>query len=147
MGEVRPFRVRYSSGTSWEPRVGYSRAVRAGDEIFVSGTTATDGEGKLVGAGDAYAQTRQALANIRRAVEALGGELSDVVRTRIYVKDIREWEEIARAHHELFGDVRPASTMVQVSRFIDEAMLVEVEADARVPPGRSQPSGEASSPT
>ena len=121
--------------------------MRTGDEIFVSGTTATDGKGGLVGIGDAYAQTRQVLANLRRAVEALGGELSDVVRTRIYVKDLGTWEEVARAHHECFGDIRPACTMVQVSGFIEEAMLVEIEADARVPPRRSQPSGAASSPT
>ncbi len=146
MGEPRPFRTLYASGTPWEPRVGYSRAVRAGDEIFVSGTTATDREGRIVGGADVFAQTRQALANVRRAVEALGGEITDVVRTRIYVKDIRSWEAVARAHHELFGEVRPATMMVEVSRFIDEAMLVEVEADARVPPERAQRSGRGSSP-
>lgn len=146
MGEPRPFKTLYSSGTPWEPRVGYSRAVRAGDDIFVSGTTATDGEGRIVGGADAYAQTRQALANVRRAVEALGGEISDVVRTRIYVRDIRAWEDIARAHHELFGVVRPATLMVQVSGFINEAMLVEIEADARLPPQRSQVSERGPSP-
>ena len=146
MGAPRPFRTLYASGTPWEPRVGYSRAVRAGDEIFVSGTTATDREGRIVGGADVFAQTRQALANVRRAVEALGGEISDVVRTRVYVRDIRSWEGVARAHHELFGEARPATTMVEVSGFIDEAMLVEVEADARVPPERAQRPGRGSSP-
>jgi enamine deaminase RidA (YjgF/YER057c/UK114 family) len=145
MAQRHPFRVHHSSGTPWEPVVGYARAVRAGDEIFVSGTTATGAGGSLVGVGDASTQARQALANLRRAIEALGGELSDVVRTRIYVKDIRDWEGVARAHHEFFRDIRPATTMVQVAGFIDGDMLVEIEADARVPPGRSQlPEGPSS---
>jgi enamine deaminase RidA (YjgF/YER057c/UK114 family) len=125
-------RQRVSSGTSWEPIVGYSRAVRVGNQIWVSGTTATDREGRVVGQGDPYAQAKQAIANIEHALESAGAGLADVVRTRIYVTDIGHWEAIGRAHGEAFRDVRPACAMVEVSRLIDPAMLVEIEADAVV---------------
>ena len=125
-------RRRYSSGTRWEPIVGYSRAIRAGGTIHVSGTTATDPAGDLVGRGDPYAQTRQALSNIEASLVALGSRLADVVRTRIYVTDIDTWKEIARAHGEVFKDIRPATTMVEVSRLLSSEMLVEIEADAVV---------------
>jgi len=124
-------RERVSSGTEWESIVGYSRAVRAGDEIHVSGTTATDDDGRVVGVGDPYAQTVQALDNVADALAALDASLADVVRTRLFVTDIDDWEAIGRAHADAFGDVRPATTMVQVERLIDPEMLVEVEAVAR----------------
>ena len=124
-------RERVSSGTEWESAVGYSRAVRVGDEIHVSGTTATDDDGQVVGVGDPYAQTVQALDNVAAALSALDASLDDVVRTRLFVTDIDDWEAIGRAHADAFGDVRPATTMVQVERLIDPEMLVEVEAVAR----------------
>src|SRR5712691_6944950 len=123
-------RQLYSSGTSWEPVVGYSRAVRVDGRIWVSGTTSTGSDGAIVGKGDPYAQAKQAIANIERAHAAAGAVLADVVRTRIFVTDIAHWQDIGRAHGEAFANIRPATTMVEVARLIDPDLLVEIEADA-----------------
>lgn len=125
-------RERVSTGTIWEPVVGYSRAIRVGATIHVSGTTAVDESGEVVGAGDPYLQSRQILRRIAAALEALGGSLNDVVRTRTYVTDIGSWREVGRAHGEVFGEIRPATSMVQVAALIDPAFLVEIEAEAIV---------------
>ena len=123
-------RKNYDSDTKWEPLIGYSRAVRIGATIHVSGTTATDDKGDVVGPGDPYAQTTQAINNMQEALNGLGAALSDVVRTRVYLVNIADWPEVGRAHAEAFAEIKPATTMLEVRRLVDPEMLVEIEADA-----------------
>ncbi len=125
-------RQKYSSGAKWESIVGYSRAVKVGSRIYVTGTTATGENSEIVGVGDAYAQTVQTIKNIEKALKALGASLENVVRTRMFVTDISRWEEYGRAHGEFFREISPATTMVEVSRLIDAEMLIEIEADAEI---------------
>lgn len=125
-------REKYASGAKWETLVGYSRAVKVGSRIYVTGTTATNENGEIVGINDAYAQTVQIIRNIEKALQALGATLENVVRTRMFVTDISRWEEYGRAHGEYFREIMPATTMVEVSKLIDPQMLIEIEADAEI---------------
>lgn len=125
-------RIKFSSGTKWEPIVGYSRAIRVGNMVYVAGTTATDSQGNLVGIGDPRVQTFQVLNNIKRALESVGAKLEDVVRTRIYVTDITKWEEIGKVHGEFFRQILPATTMVEVKNLVNPQMLLEIEVEAVV---------------
>ena len=126
-------RINHSTGSKWEPIIGYSRAVRTGPFVYVSGTTASGPDGNIVGVDDPYAQTRQILANISKALAAVGAGPEHVVRTRIYMTDIGRWEDVGRAHGEVFGEIRPATAMVEVAKLISPEILVEIEADAYVP--------------
>jgi enamine deaminase RidA (YjgF/YER057c/UK114 family) len=121
---------RYSSGAEWEDKVGYSRAVRAGNHIYISGTTAVDKTGDIVGKGDIYLQTKQCILNIEKALKKAGASLEDVVRTRTFITDIDRWEEFGKAHQEFFGEIKPAATLVEVSKLIHPDLLVEIEVDA-----------------
>lgn len=143
-----PMRRRHAfSGTPWEPVVGYARVVRVGPFVYVSGTTATDAEGGVVGLGDAGRQAEQALHNIEHALARVGATRRDVVRTRMYVTDIAQWEAVGRAHGAFFGDVRPATSMVEVARLIDDRLLVEIEADAVVADSDAAVSPPAEAPS